>query len=217
MEDGAVLKLIANWLKESHENGKHLSGLIYMHDINEARAGKSSLTNMSLFRKLTGKESMENVILLTTKWDALGHGGYKMGCDREKELSESTGFWKEMLVDRATTKRHDGTKQGARETVLNFLPKQPTMIRLQKEMADGRALLETDAGKHVLGQLADMEAKHTQELTALRAEMESAAQSSELPLRCEAIHDLSSVGSNARKCRQDRVDERPQGAIPKIA
>jgi hypothetical protein len=123
MEDGTILEKIARWLGDSYDQDMRLSGLIYMHDIHEARVGRSSVKNMRLFEKLTGHDSMQNVVLLTTKWDSLPDPD--LGYRREDELGRTYGFWRTMLADGAEARRHNGTKESAERVVLSLLDRTP--------------------------------------------------------------------------------------------
>lgn len=180
LEDGTILERIADWLRISYEGGMRLSGLVYLHDIQEVRVGRSSVKNMILFRRLTGKDSMENVVLLTSKWDAIGNPS--RGVEREKQLREESGFWKEMLADGARMMRHDGTQDSAQDIIRRLLGLPPTIIRIQRQMADGMAVIDTDAGEYVNEEFLKLQQKHQEEMAALRDEMERAEEKSESTL-----------------------------------
>lgn len=176
LEDGDILERIAKWLKQSYDENMRLSGLIYMHDIQEARVGRSSLKNMTLFRLLTGQESMRNVVLLTTKWDALGPD-QERGYAREVELQAEPGFWKVMMVDGARVMRHDGTHASAERIVLSLLGEDQTVVRIQEQMSDGRPLIQTEAGQYINHEQLEFQKQHQEEMKALREEIEMAARS----------------------------------------
>ncbi|CAM1504617.1 Fc.00g022080.m01.CDS01 [Cosmosporella sp. VM-42] len=170
--DGTILNRIAEWLKLSFHEGKRLLGLIYMHDINEPRVGGSSRKNMTLFRKLTGKDSMENVILLTTKWNLLMDAA--IGIEREGELEKERGFWAQMLADSAKSRRHDGTKASAVDIIREVLKNEPTVIKIQEELGAGKDLIDTEAGEFVNEELMKLQKQHQEELEALKEEMKHA-------------------------------------------
>lgn len=102
-----------------------------MHDIQDTRAEKSTVKNMILFWRLTGGNSMENVLLLTTKWD-LGEN-ILHGAEREKELRRKSKFWKHMVADGAQVMRHNGSRDSAQNIVRHLIRLKPTVIRIQQQ------------------------------------------------------------------------------------
>jgi hypothetical protein len=190
MDDCTILERIAKWLRLSYREGMRLSGLIYMHDIQEARVGRGSVKNMILFRRLTGKDSMENVVLLTTKWDALGQDT-RLGVEREEQLHNEAGFWKEMLDDGAKTTRHYGTVESAKAVVLSILDLRPTVLLIQNQMAGGTAIIDTDAGQYVNEEVVKLQEKHTEDMAALRTEMERAEEKSKTTPRPNLAHPVA--------------------------
>ncbi|KAI0893178.1 P-loop containing nucleoside triphosphate hydrolase protein [Annulohypoxylon nitens] len=147
-EDVIVLERIAKWLHNSYNDKKFLSALIYMHDIGEVRVGHSSVKSFKLFRKITGQENMNNVVLLTTKWDGLGENRI-CGVERESQLKMNSDFWKGMIADGAAFMRHDGTTESAGNVTSSLLGKMPVVLNMQKQMAGGSPLHETDAGAYI--------------------------------------------------------------------
>ncbi|KAG7425602.1 hypothetical protein Forpi1262_v013401 [Fusarium oxysporum f. sp. raphani] len=64
-----VLKEIALCLTKTYEDNIKLSGILYLHRITDRRMGGSAKKNLMMFRKLCGKDSLMNVILVTTMWE----------------------------------------------------------------------------------------------------------------------------------------------------
>ena len=174
--DGEVLKIIADWLRDSNYKSKHLSALIYTHDINEARVGYSSVKNMVLFRKITGQENMKNVMLLSTKWDLLKDR--QIGVARETELCESTGFWNQMIADDAFPRRHDGTRESAMAIIAELLGNKPSILAMQRQLANGASLIDTDAGLYVNEEIILLRKQHQEEMKQLKLEMRKAEENS---------------------------------------
>ena len=123
-----VLKMVDNWLKSTYvfffcgssltrlcvilsRYGKSikLSGLLYFHRISDNRRKPDSpLKYLSMFERLCGKNTLQNVILTTTMWDEVD---LETGEERERELK--TGYWRPMLNRSSTTNRFSRTRESA--------------------------------------------------------------------------------------------------------
>ncbi|KAG7284892.1 hypothetical protein NEMBOFW57_009507 [Staphylotrichum longicolle] len=161
-EDGTILSRIGQWLDLSYHEGKRLSGLIFMHDVTQPRIGRSNVRNMTLFRKITGNDNMKNVTLLTTKWEILPDQA--IGVRRENELHEEPGFWNRMLADDAQSRRHDGTKESALAIIRELLKKDPVVLRMQQQMAEGADIVNTEAGEFVNEEYLRLQKQHREDM-----------------------------------------------------
>jgi hypothetical protein len=172
-DDGAILESIAKWLRDTYKKDMLLSGLIYTHDISMNRFRKSAGKSLQLFKKLTGRDNMNNVVLLTTMWDKEGLT-QEVGEQREETLQSKAGFFKLMLLDGATLMQHNGTIDSAEEVVSRLLSNIPKAVAIQQQMAAGRQIGETDAGEYVNEGHIKLQKQHRKEMEAMRWEMEQA-------------------------------------------
>lgn len=173
--DTDVLILIANWLRESYKQHTLLSGIIYLHRISDPRMSGSSIKNLRMFRKLCGAESMHNVSLVTTMWDKVTR---VEGETREKDLMDGeNGFWRAMIKSGCLVRRHDGSVESARGLVAELASMKRTVLRLQEEIAEGKKLIETDAGVSLNEELLRVKRQHEEELRCVKEEMEAAMRS----------------------------------------
>jgi hypothetical protein len=173
--DTDVLILIANWLRESYKQHTLLSGIIYLHRISDPRMSGSSIKNLRMFRKLCGAESMHNVSLVTTMWDKVTR---VEGETREKDLMDGeNGFWRAMIKSGCLVRRHDGSVESARGLVAELASMKRTVLRLQEEIAEGKKLIETDAGVSLNEELLRVKRQHEEELRCVKEEMEVAMRS----------------------------------------
>ncbi|KAG6332874.1 hypothetical protein ID866_6209 [Astraeus odoratus] len=154
LSDTQILKMIADWLKESYMRGVKLSGILYLHRITDVREAATPLRNLNMFKKLCGKRNFKNVILVTTMWDELSTD-IELGSQREVELLST--FWKPMVKHGSITRRFDHTEDCARN-IINSISvsrceeRQP--LQIQEEMVDEHKLVfNTSAGKVVLNSL----------------------------------------------------------------
>jgi hypothetical protein len=93
-----------------------LSGLLYFHRISDNRMAGSPLKYLSMYERLCGKNTLQNVILTTTMWDEVDQ---KTGDERERELK--TKYWQTMLDRRSTANRFIGTRESALTVIDPFI------------------------------------------------------------------------------------------------
>ena len=169
LSDLDILKLIANWLKQtwvfkylhlhlfnfippsSYQGGKVLSGLLYLHRISDNRMGNSPLRLLEMFKNICGEDAFQNVILVTTMWDEVTP---EQGTLREQELQ--CAFWKDMLALGARMERSYNTKESAEQIVSKFRPETGRPLLMQTEMVvERKPLSETTAGRPFFSWLVD--------------------------------------------------------------
>ena len=165
---------LVDWMQDCYRN-RQLSGIIYLHDITQARMTGSSVINLRMFRKLCGDENLKNVILATTKWAKLRKD---VEVSREQELYTNKEFWGLMVKYRSKVRRFENTTESACaivEKILNvgeeyFTPK------IQQEVKQGKEIWDTDAGAFIDRALKEQARKHEEELKALVEEQTRALQ-----------------------------------------
>ncbi|KAL8716664.1 MAG: hypothetical protein Q9181_008400, partial [Wetmoreana brouardii] len=172
LSDTDVLNILVDWMRDSREEFQ-LSGIIYLHSIQEPRMYGPSLENLRMFRRLCGTDNLKNVILTTTKW---GITPKQDALAREHELCTNDDFWGLMIKDKSTVRQFDNTKAGARylvEEVLrtgdeHFTP------QIQHEIQEGKTLIETEAGAYLNQALLKQEKKYQEKMQALKEEQDRA-------------------------------------------
>ena len=112
------------------------------------------MRSLRMFRKLCGEEFMENVVLGTTFWDAVGE---EAGAAREKELLETEGFFKEMIDRGCDTVRISDSREECLGLLSRFATKRPSVMRIQQELFEGKPLEETGAASAISQELADLQ------------------------------------------------------------
>ncbi|KAF9463785.1 hypothetical protein BDZ94DRAFT_589635 [Collybia nuda] len=147
-----ILKTIAAYLGEKYSKDVKLHNIIYLHDIDATRMGGTSRRAFALFRKLYGTENLQNVSIVTNKWDRVE---LQVGKDREKELSEK--YFKDELKKGAKLLRHDGTKVSVNKLLRKFFDSSAVALHVQKELViDQKRVFETEAGIHVENDLNEL-------------------------------------------------------------
>lgn len=156
--------------RDSLEQGRPLTGVVYLHRITDNRVGGAAAKNFRMLAKVCGAGALRNVVLCTTMWDAVERA---LGEEREKELCAA--FWQPMIAAGATVVRHDGSEASARAIVRRLVNRTPVVLQLQDELVNGKMQLsETEAGKEVGAELARFMEAHEREIGHLRRELERA-------------------------------------------
>lgn len=98
-----VLEIIAQWLKKLRERKILLAGVLYFHRISDP-PNRNMASDLAVFEVLCRKQSLKNVIFVTTMWDQVDEDkGWRV----EKELKEK--YFKGMINQGARIMRYDGT------------------------------------------------------------------------------------------------------------
>ncbi|KAK3217615.1 hypothetical protein GRF29_1g3553560 [Pseudopithomyces chartarum] len=169
LTDREVLKLIADWLKYTYDEGTRLSGLLFFHNISSDRMEGSALKNLHMFRQLCGDHNLRNVVLTTTKWSVVNED---VGLRREKELIQN--FWADMISKGSRVDRVGNDAHTATNLVRTFFSNPFFVPQLQQELVDGKPLSQTAAGSEVSREIRKIRAEYKKQLADAKAEMEQA-------------------------------------------
>ncbi|KAH7908656.1 P-loop containing nucleoside triphosphate hydrolase protein [Hygrophoropsis aurantiaca] len=165
-DDTEILRRIAVWLAHSYSDNVKLSGIIYLHEITQARMVGTSRKNFEMFEKLCGIESAQNVILATTKW-----GNIKSDAG-ERRASQLETFWKDMLSAGSQMERFNGSQKSAWDIVKTITDKKLLeALQIQNELVNlGKLLPQTEAGNALRTSLKNLVAEHKKTIMELRSE-----------------------------------------------
>jgi hypothetical protein len=128
-----------------YDPNQKFSGIIFLHDINMAKIDwQTQRRNVTLLKKLCGKESMKNVVVVTSFWDRLSE--MSSGIEREGELKAQEGLLKELHTAGAMFVRsghfapgkepRDPSFLSPKEVVDYLLSIDPTFVEMQKGMGE---------------------------------------------------------------------------------
>jgi hypothetical protein len=150
--------------KLRYEREVYVNGILYLHPLTGSRITGSALRQLAWMRKLVGDNSLKNVILVTTFWDAVSS---EIGRRRESQLA--TDFWKPLVDRGARMARSAGDTASNLKLVDMVLTTQKTILDLQRELVDEkRTLLETTAGEDIVADIKLEKAKLERRVTELR-------------------------------------------------
>ncbi|KAI0071420.1 hypothetical protein K474DRAFT_1669018 [Panus rudis PR-1116 ss-1] len=170
--DAEVLDIICDYLSSDYQNGHKLTGIIYLHRITDNRMAGSAMRNFRFFQDLCGDGALANCAIVTNMWNSISK---ELAEARETELKSKPQFFRPALEKGAKLFRHDNTTQSAHTIISSLLSKPPVVLALQRELVDERKrIFETVAGATLLGEMAEQERKHQEELQKLQEELQEA-------------------------------------------
>lgn len=209
--DTDVLVEIADWLRFSYNENIKLAGIVYLHRIKDVRMGGASIRNLLMFRKLCGEQCLGGVVLATTMWS---NPPSDKEVKRESQLKSERKFWGEMIGHGSRVFRQDNGITSATEIIQYILSRPHNVtLRIQEEMASGKSLGETAAGKEVQAEVERLKARYERQLNELRKEMKEAERRQDLnhkkeiaAVRAELEEELNSSKQQQNILRMD-IDE----------
>ncbi|KAH7310818.1 hypothetical protein B0I35DRAFT_378645 [Stachybotrys elegans] len=165
-----ILKLVAKHLMDTYSSGTYLNGVVFLQPINQARVGASEASRTRLFKKLLGDQAFHRVIIGGTMWTSREDAERKI-----EQRKNRTDIWGDMVQQGATPVAYDNTREGALTIIRALMEHQPGKLLIQEELASGKSLLETSAGRELEKQKGEDIAKLREELRDLKSDKEATA------------------------------------------
>ena len=138
----------------------------------------SHMTNLRMFQKLAGLDSMGGVVLTTTMWDKTP---VEDGKRRELELFETDDFWGSMIKANSSIARFHNDKISAMKIVTTIVDRHNKLVLdLQREMAEGSQLDQTSAGKALNVEMHAQKERYEKKLRAQEDEMKEALRENDM-------------------------------------
>ena len=150
MSDAQVLREIARFFGDMP-----LTGIIYMHSIEDLRFPRSAMHNVDLFERLVGNNATRTVLLVSTFWDNVPDSLDRSRAeDNERDMKQTRGFWGNLLDAGAQIDRHYNTLPSAVDIVervrsLRTVCDGAVWTRMQNELRRNGRLSETHVGREV--------------------------------------------------------------------
>jgi len=161
--DSEILTEIARILSAQYKLGVQLKGIIYIHRITDIRYNRTAIKTFEIFQKICGPDALENVLLITSRWDGIDE---TKGADRERQLKQK--FWAYMIDRGSNISRFHGDRDSAISLVSQLLRRDKVVLQLQKELVDeGKDLSATAAGTFVDGNLEKLKQQVKDELASI--------------------------------------------------
>ncbi|OCH89850.1 hypothetical protein OBBRIDRAFT_756012 [Obba rivulosa] len=167
VRDIDILQRIGEFLRLEYQDGRKLSGLVYLQRITDTRVGGISRRNLKMFRKLCGTETLKNVVIMTTMWNQISE---EVGAEREAEMASS--IYRELLDAGARMMRFTNDVASAADIIDHILLHDPVTLQIQEELAAGKQLSETAAGTELNAEINKIIANYERDMQTLRKEMQ---------------------------------------------
>jgi hypothetical protein len=165
-----------------------VNGILYFHRISDVRVGGTWKRNFTMFKKLCGEDAFNNVALVTTQWDQVTK---EVGNKRLEELKTKPQLFKPVMDGGAEIFEHDyRSEESGRKIIRHLINKAPKMLLIQREMDEGKEVLDTSAGQELQRELREQVEKHQKEMTELLEEMKQTRDKvgiGELEEECRAL------------------------------
>ncbi|KIW20698.1 hypothetical protein PV08_01275 [Exophiala spinifera] len=203
-----ILREIADWISGADEKGIKLTGIVYLHGIQNPRVGGTMRSNLRLFRKLCGDASMSSVALATTHWSS-SEADRVAQRRRHQELIDDGDFWAKMMANGAQDFIHDKGLASALEIVRYLLDQRPPgglKLAIQQEMASGMTLNETGAGKALEEKLDSIRESYERTLQSLRVDLDEAKRENKRTHEQREI-EVKSITEEIKKLEKRIEDE----------
>lgn len=159
--DGDILQSLVSWLASSYESGTKLSGIIYLHNINDVRVQGSAVRNLRVFRELCGEDYFENVTLCTTFWDVVEDEA--IAEERVREMTSNQNFWGDMVARGSKVFTGPITRASAISIIWNLIERPASPLKVQREIVNERKRIEDTSAVSTLMHLEVERLNHEHE------------------------------------------------------
>ena len=215
--DTDVLREVAFWLNEAYRRYVKLTGIIYLHRINDVRVGNAAMKNLRMFKRLCGTESLASVVLATTFWD--NGPNLPKYLDREHELKTKDDFWRGMIQNQSKVFRQDSGRTSATRIIEYLVQRdrgstrnRPT-LDIQRQMVDqGKPLDQTGAGQEVEIWLTQQREAYESKLALMKAEWVQALRERDKEWQRDLERNRQEIEAKIKRDEEDRVKLRADNA-----
>ncbi|KAH6634689.1 P-loop containing nucleoside triphosphate hydrolase protein [Chaetomium sp. MPI-SDFR-AT-0129] len=195
-----ILKLVAKHLMNTYLEGTKLNGIIFLQPINQPRVGAAEAGRTRLFKKLLGEQAFRRVVIGGTMWTDRADAEKKM-----EQRAQHKDIWEDMVKGGAKTIVYDNTPEGAAEIIRILMKNKPGDLLIQKELASGKGLEETAAGREIEKQKGEDIAKLMAELRDVKQDREAtSAQILELQ---DKIHQREAESAAGREIAEKKAED----------
>ncbi|KAL8987464.1 MAG: hypothetical protein Q9177_003323 [Variospora cf. flavescens] len=163
-----------------------LSGIIYLHPIDQPKLAGTARKNLAMFKLLCGDESLQSVVLATTMWrDEIQADATQ----RVTQLESTPEYWGRMIEHGSSVFRHDNTPGSALRIIDHIIARRERIVlSIQKQMVDEhRTIDQTSAGQLERHEIIKEKDRAARRLEENREELEASLRAKEQ----QNVHQLS--------------------------
>lgn len=164
------------------------------------------MRTIGFFHKLCGKDSLKNVVIVTTKWDSEEQSTAEA---REKQLFKE--HLNVILASHARTARHGNTTESAEAIIRGILDNETTTTKLQYELVEEeKPLRNTEAGQAVnhdlTKRLQDLERCLTESKELLEKVQQGQVENAALKESMQAEHEKLKEEVSTLKSQKEKLE-----------
>ncbi|KAK4200749.1 P-loop containing nucleoside triphosphate hydrolase protein [Triangularia verruculosa] len=166
--DVDILRLVSKHLMDRHGRDTKLNGVVLLQLVSNARVGASEAFRTRLFKMMIGEESYDRVVIGGTH--AKDH---KEGQNRVDKRTARPDIWGGMVKRGARALPYRDNQKEALRIVRWLMECDAKHIKLQEELASGKTLEETAAGKEINKQKSEEVIKLQDKLRDLQSDRDA--------------------------------------------
>ncbi|THH13490.1 hypothetical protein EUX98_g9718, partial [Antrodiella citrinella] len=198
--------MIALFLSHMYEEGRLITGVIFLYRISDVRISDATRRNFRLCQKLCGDTNMENVVIATNMW---GQVDPDVGAARELELAAKDTFFRPALLQGAQLVRHHYTLGSARNILQSLIDKPPATLQIQRELVlERKDITETVAGQELNQEQRELVQPHRAQLAEIQRQMEIALAQKDAQSKLELEKLRDELLDEMRKSEREGVKDR---------
>ncbi|EEU36505.1 uncharacterized protein NECHADRAFT_81163 [Fusarium vanettenii 77-13-4] len=145
LPDIQILQHISKELLSNYQNGRLLSGIIYLYDISQTRIRGNGIKQLEYLKLLLGDEAYSNCVLVTNRWDLDSPSAQAKQQYRHNALKRK--YWKDMISGGSIVMQHDGSFNSARRILYYLIDKPKILLYHQHERGnEKKSFWRTKAG-----------------------------------------------------------------------
>lgn len=202
VSDREILRRISGFLADLHSEGTDISGVLYLHSIDEARMTGSAQKNKSMLRKIFGTDNLGRCVLVTTKWS---RESPSKAAKNEAELLQHPNFWKPLLDEGVRYGRFEDTPESALGLLLPLCGDQCIVPKVVVEWShDGKRLHETEAGRAVEDDVARAKAAHRVDIKEIKEDAEEMLRQNKLDAAAELDKERAELEAKVQQMEDEK-------------
>lgn len=140
-----------------------LSGLIFLHRISDKGLGHTALSNLCLVQQLCGSHLPAETAIVTSHWDTVDAAE---GTAEETRLLESNDFFGQVIAMGGHLARIGSPTNASVLAIADSIAsrRNPMPWQIEREMAIGKTVAQTDAGLYLCKLLRELRGSHTEHI-----------------------------------------------------
>ena len=131
---------ICSWISSSYGTRTHLSGIIYLHNMDDPDINCSSSEYKTMFQRLCGPNGLHKVILTIMP-------SCNYSCEKAEEYERRLrdgDFWGGLVADGAARARFHGSRESGLELIDQLMGDIPRPLNIRYQMVEAYTMTEDE-------------------------------------------------------------------------